>query len=78
MYFFKYINVPVFIISLALGLFVVYITVPDARKIYVYPTHDNVNTLQYKDQADMCFSFNEKEVPCPENESDISKIPQQV
>jgi hypothetical protein len=74
---FKYINIPVFLISLAFGLFAVYITMPDTRKIYVYPTPENVALLQYKDKTDTCFSFKQTEVTCPKNENDISKVPAQ-
>jgi hypothetical protein len=75
--FFKFINFPVFLLSLAIGLFAVYITMPDMRKIYVYPTPENYAVLQYKDKTDTCFSFQQKEVTCPANESDISIIPPQ-
>jgi hypothetical protein len=74
---FKYINFTVFLLSLAFGLFAVYMTVPDTRKIYVYPTPENVDVLQYKDKTDSCFSFVQKEVGCPTDESQISKIPMQ-
>ena len=74
---FKYINLPVFIISLVLGMLAVYMTVPDTRMVYVYPTPENVHTLQYRDKTDSCFSFTEKEVHCPKDESAISKIPVQ-
>ena len=74
---FKYINITVFLISLAFGLFAVYITMPDTRKIYVYPTPENVALLQYKDKTDTCFSFKQTEVTCPKNENDISKVPAQ-
>jgi hypothetical protein len=76
--FFKYINFPVFLISLAFGIFAVYITLPDTRKIIVYPTPENVNLLQYKDKADTCFTFKQKEVKCPTSESEITRIPAQV
>ena len=49
----------------------VYITMPDNRKIYVYPTPENINILQYKDKTDTCFTFQQKEVECPKNEKDI-------
>ena len=49
----------------------VYITMPDNRKIYVYPTPENINVLQYKDKTDTCFAFQQKEVACPKNEKDI-------
>jgi len=76
--FFKFINIPVFLISLAFGLFAVYITMPDTRKIYVYPSPENVSVLQYRDKTDTCFSVSEKQVSCPKNEADISKVPAQA
>lgn len=75
--FFKYINFPVFILSLVIGLFAVYITLPDSRKIYVFPTPDNIDVLQYRDKTNTCFSLSQKEVTCPKNESEISRIPAQ-
>ena len=74
---FKYINPFVFIVSLAFGLFAVYITVPEKRKIVVYPTHDNASVLQYRDKTNTCFSIKEVEVKCPANDADIAKIPLQ-
>jgi hypothetical protein len=76
--FFKYINFPVFLLSLAFGIFAVYITLPDTRKIFVYPTPENVSLLQYKDKADTCFTFKQKEITCPKSESEITRIPAQV
>ena len=73
----KYINIPIFLISLALGIFMVYITLPDMRKIYVYPTPDNIDILQYKDKTDNCFHYKQQEIECPTDESKISKIPVQ-
>lgn len=74
---FKYINFPIFVASLLFGLFAVYITMPDTRKIYVYPTPENVSVLQYRDKTNTCFSFKQNEVSCPTNESEITKIPVQ-
>jgi hypothetical protein len=74
---FKYINIPVFVLSLLLGIFAVYMIIPDNRKVYVYPTPENIGLLQYRDKADTCFSFKQQEVTCPKNESEISKIPAQ-
>jgi hypothetical protein len=74
----KYVNIPVFIISLAIGLFFVYITTgSDMRKIYVYPTPENVDLLQYRDKTNNCFRFKQTEVTCPTNESEITKMPVQ-
>ena len=74
----KFVNFPVFLISLAFGIFAVYIFLPDNRKIYVYPTPENVSLLQYKDKTDTCFSFKQTEVKCPQNEGEITKIPAQA
>jgi len=75
--YFKYINFPIFLISFCIGVFFVYITMPDMRKIYVYPTPENIAVLQYRDNTNSCFEFNQKEVACPRDESKIKKIPVQ-
>ena len=67
----KFISVPIFILSLAIGLFVVYITAPKAQVIYVYPNPDNEDKVTFQDKADNCFHFNSKEIDCP---NDITKI----
>ena len=77
-YFLKYINFPVFIISFAFGMFAVYVTMPETKKIMVYPSPDNVDIIQYKDKAGNCFRFQETKVKCPVKESDISKTPLQI
>ena len=76
--FLKYINVPIFIISFAIGIFFVYVFVPDTRTILVYPTPENLNILQYRDSTGACFHLKEQVVECPTSESKISKIPMQT
>ena len=71
----KYFDGKSFIISLAVGLFFVYITVPDPEIIYVYPTPDNVKDILYKDKADVCHRFISKETVCPARQSMIQKYP---
>jgi hypothetical protein len=71
----KFININVFLISLALGIFIMYVLMPDTRKIYVYPSPENVEILQYRDRTGHCFKFDQKQVPCPTNKSLISQIP---
>ena len=73
----KFIDARFFLLSLVIGLFAVYITMPDLRTIYVYPTPENVSILQYKDKTGTCFSFTQEEVTCPTNANEISKIPVQ-
>ncbi len=75
--FFKFIDARFFLLSLVIGLFAVYISMPDLRTIYVYPTPENVSILQYKDKTGTCFSFSQEEVTCPTNPSEISKVPVQ-
>ena len=60
----KFINIPVFIISLAIGLFVTYVTTEPTKSIFVYPNPDNIDKLLYKDKADNCFKFKAVEVKC--------------
>jgi hypothetical protein len=75
--FLKYINIKVFLISLAAGLLFVYLSNPDPTLIYVYPTPDNVHKIKYKDKADNCFNFEANEIACPKNKSEIKTIPLQ-
>jgi hypothetical protein len=74
----KYIDFKIFLFSLAFGLFAVYMTAPTMRKIYVYPSPENISILQYKDKADKCFSFQQTQVKCPGDKSHISTIPMQA
>jgi hypothetical protein len=73
----KYIDFKLFIISLSIGIFLVYIYRPTPTVIYVYPTPDNVHKLQFKDMANNCFHFKSKEVTCPKDQSKIHTIPLQ-
>jgi len=73
---FKYVNIPIFILSLAVGIFFVYIYQTDKRVIYVYPKPDNVDYIQYKDATGTCFNVKQDNIKCPKD-SEISKIPAQ-
>ncbi len=67
----EYISIPVFILSLAIGLFFVYIWGPEIKTVHLYPTPENSGKVQYKDKSDSCFVFKAEEVTCP---TDTSKI----
>ena len=71
----KYIDIRLFLISLAGGIFLVYLYQPTPTIIYVYPTPDNINNLTFKDQANNCFKFEANEITCPKDTSQIHTIP---
>jgi hypothetical protein len=58
------ISFPIFIISLSIGLLFVYLSTPPPTVIYVYPTPDNIDKVEYKDKADNCYQFKSTEVSC--------------
>jgi len=71
----KFFDGRAFIISLAIGIFFVYISSPEAKVIYIYPNPDNINNILYKDKTDTCYKFISKQVQCPSRESEIMKYP---
>ena len=73
--FFKYISIKVFIASLSIGLLFAYLSSPTPTIIHVYPTPDNVNTVEYIDKAKNCFKFDATEIKCPSDRSSIKSIP---
>jgi len=72
----KYINIPIFMASLALGLFFVYTFQSEKRIVYVYPKPDNIDYIQYKDATGTCFNMKQTAVKCPADH-EISKMPAQ-
>jgi len=73
----KYVNVPIFLTSLAVGIFFVYIYEEDKRKIFVYPKPDNYEHIQYKDRTGTCFSIKQEKTQCPADVKSIFNIPAQ-
>ena len=71
----KFIDFKILFLSLVVGLFFVYVNQPPPTIIYVYPTPDNVDKIQYKDTIGNCYEFKHKEVKCPANKKDIHIIP---
>lgn len=69
----EFIHLPLFLISLALGLFFVYVIESPQKEIYVFPTPENINKLQYKDKAGNFFEFTHEEMECPMEENMIEK-----
>lgn len=56
---------PVFFISFAVGLFMVYVFGEDINKVHVYPTPDNVDQILFKDKAGNCVKYSMIETKCP-------------
>jgi len=75
---FHYISLPIFLVSFAVGMFFIYILGPETKRIFIYPSPENVNRILFKDVAENCFSFKPVEVECPTDESKISSIPIQT
>ncbi len=75
---FKLLNLPAFIISLSMGLFLVYITGEKPETIYLYPNPDNVDDLLYKDPTGNCYKFEATEVVCPKDKKNITEYPIQM
>ncbi len=73
--FLKYISFKVFIVSLSIGLLFAYLSVPAPTIIHVYPTPDNVDSLEYIDKANNCFKFDATQVKCPSDRNLIKNIP---
>jgi len=76
--FFNLISFPAFLISLAIGLMLIYMFNPTPTVIYVYPTPENINQLQYRDNANNCYEFEATEIKCPNDKSIINSIPIQA
>jgi len=65
-----HINLPVFIISFSLGILYAYLHIPKKQVIFIYPTLDNIDNLQYKDKTETCFNIDAKKTKCDERVED--------
>ncbi len=72
----KYISLPVFFVSLVIGLIFAYVLGPEQKIVFMYPTPSK-NDFQYKDSANQCFEYKPLEVKCPFNPLSIKSIPVQ-
>ena len=70
----KFLDIKYFLASFALGIFFVYITYDENRKVYVYPSPENTNIIQYQDKADECFEFQETPTQCPKDKKQIFEV----
>ena len=75
---FNHISWPAFIVSFALGVFYIYISLPTRRVVTVYPTQDNADHFNFRDKAHNCFRFEQEAKPCPANDDALKTIPMQT
>ncbi|MAP67441.1 MAG: hypothetical protein CMF80_07075 [Candidatus Marinimicrobia bacterium] len=71
----SYINWYAFVFSFIIGIIFMYFYSEEPVKIYVYPTAKNFKNVQVLDKSGTCFSIETKETACPENDSNIKKVP---
>ena len=73
---FKYIRFPIFILSFAVGLILIYTTHTFQKKLmYIFPSPENVDKYVFEDGTDSCFAYQQKKVNCPDNRDDIFFTP---
>jgi hypothetical protein len=68
---FNFINFYVFVLSFSLGLIYMYLNKNEKQSVFVYPTPENIDNIQYRDLVDNCFEFKSKEVLCDNNVNEI-------
>uniref|UniRef100_A0A6C0BT61 Uncharacterized protein n=1 Tax=viral metagenome TaxID=1070528 RepID=A0A6C0BT61_9ZZZZ len=71
---FDYIIFKYFVISLAIGLFFVYVVDTPKRVVFITPNVDNLDKVTYKDSSDKCFKYMASEVKCPSNSKKIEPL----
>ena len=65
-----YLNV--FIVSVAIGIFLLYILEDDRKIVYVYPNIDTYKDIFFKDETtDTCYNYKPSRIKCP---TDVKKI----
>jgi hypothetical protein len=66
-----YVNPLAFFIALFVGIFIVYISVPEPKIIIKYPNPDNVKKNIYKDHSDTCYKYKANEVECSKHKDAV-------
>jgi hypothetical protein len=74
----KFFHFPTFILSFAIGIFIVYSIGPDKKEIVIYPSEDTLSKVQYQDDTNTCFTFDIEKTKCPLNPDNVLDIPIQV
>lgn len=78
MYLLKRIKPLYFFLSLAIGLFVVYVFTPPPQLVVKFPSPYNAGNVIYHDDADTCFVYKADKTACPQDKSKIKPQPLQL
>jgi len=65
----------IFMLSLGIGFFIVYIFGPRPTVLYQFPTPQNADNLVYQDDLNNCYKYTSESVSCPLNKKLINQIP---
>ena len=68
----------VFLYSLALGLLLIYLMGVDRRVVYIYPTPETYQDIQFQDYSNSCYQYKPVKTTCPINTTDIHNVPQMI
>jgi hypothetical protein len=58
------IDIMVFLLSLFVGLFFVYVTAPKPNIIFKYPSLNSANKIKYIDENNTCYKYVPKQTNC--------------
>lgn len=64
----------IFLLTLSIGLFFVYITASAQRVIFKYPTPFNNEKITYTDTTGTCYKYKAAEVQCPMDIKQITPV----
>lgn len=64
-------NYPIFLLSFAIGIFIVYISKPTRKVVIKYPTPHTSMKDQYKDESGNCYTYRAVEAECTGKEQTL-------
>lgn len=71
----RIINVTAFVVSFALGIFLVYTLEPAKQQVWIYASPKNASNLQYKTQDQKCFQPKIESSDCTMTAQNVNEPP---
>lgn len=68
-------NIPAFIISFAVGIFLVYTLEPAKQQVWIYASPKNANEVQYKNNEQKCFKPKINTTSCSITAQNVNEPP---